>query len=161
LLGERGGVGPAGEQGDVGDPGPRGELGGPGKPGGPRGFAGDPGPVGKTGLAGAKGRIGPRGPEGPTGPRGIQGKPGVFAGIEYVVELDVEDDRRRATNTVEAICTVPKSVIGGGFHLDKAGVEVLQSFPIASRKGWRVTVVQQRGNPDYRLTVYAICVEVQ
>ncbi|KKN78680.1 hypothetical protein LCGC14_0347470 [marine sediment metagenome] len=131
-----------------------------GEPGGPRG---EPGETGKIGPAGDKGDTGERGPTGPRGLRGKEGdkgstgNSGPLEGWERVLASDLT---KSVTKSLEAECTAPRVVTGGGLVANIPNISILENFPALDGRGWRVRAVNNGSSSGQRwdLWAYAICV---
>ena len=139
-----------------GDKGDKGDKGDPGFPGGPRGEVGEPGPAGETGATGERGSTGPRGVIGLKGEAGRTGDPGGLQGWERVLDSDHSD---KIVKTVEATCTSPRGVLGGGYVVTIPNISILQNFPTQSGHSWRVQAINNGSSSGQRwdIWVYAIC----
>ncbi len=138
----------------------KGDAGIPGEPGGPRGEPGETGAVGSKGDkgdTGKRGPTGPRGSKGPEGDKGSAGDSGPLEGWERVLESDLSE---RITKTLEAECTTPRVVVGGGFVTTIPNISVIDNFPALDGRGWRVEAVNNGSSSGKRwdLWAYAICV---
>ncbi len=155
-IGLKGDLGPQGDIGPTGEVGPEGVQGIPGFPGGPRGEPGDRGPEGPKGDTGLQGKVGPRGVIGLKGEKGESGDPGGLRGWERVLDSNHSSD---VVKTVEATCTSPRAVLGGGYVVTIPNISILQNFPVQNGHGWRVQAINNGGQSGQRwdIWVYAIC----
>ena len=130
-----------------------------GEPGGPRGEPGETGkvgPEGDKGSKGDKGSTGPRGSRGKEGDKGSTGNSGPLEGWERVLASDLT---KSVTKSLEAECTAPRVVTGGGLVANIPNISILENFPSLDGRGWRVRAVNNGSSSGQRwdLWAYAIC----
>ena len=117
---------------------------------GPQGPKGDPGAQGPKGDAGAKGDAGQAGAQGLPGPAGISGWQKVNAAPVTVVAGQ--------TNGSTVNCPTGKKVLGGGYSIDAAAMDVTYSTP-STDASWHVEV-KNVDNKSGELITIATCANV-
>ena len=152
-------AGPAGVAGASGAVGPQGPQGDPGS-------AGAVGPAGADGAVGATGAIGPQGPAGATGATGAIGPTGPAGsggglGTVYARTVNVRVaplSEWGGLNEGLAECDSGDKLLSGGYRVNSAGVDVIESFPAPyfARPAWVAGVVN-RNDGEKVITVFAYC----
>lgn len=156
LTSSNGSQGPKGDKGDPGEVGPQGPQGLPG-------VTGEPGIPGEAGPKGDRGEVGETGLQGPKGDKGDKGDPGDTVNISLgheIVSTSLQNTNPEKTLTVT--CPTGKKVISGGHYADSLtgtnrSYHVVENYPSADDK-WTVHVFQSSGGSDWKLTVYAVCI---
>jgi hypothetical protein len=108
---------------------------------------------------GPKGDPGPQGDQGVPGPPGSPGTPGSngISGYETVYSGYVTVPAGQGLTSYEANCTNGKYVLGGGYQVNTAGLDVLESYPGG---GNYVVVAQNPTAHDVTLIVIGECAAV-
>ena len=151
VPGPAGPAGPAGPQGPAGLPGADGQDGAVG-PQGPLGDPGPQGPPGADGQDGADGAVGPIGPQGDPGPQGPAGGLTGWERVSATSASNVTD-----TKSISVSCSENKKLLGGGGLTSDPSVHLYESYPQADNT-WTVSAHETIGNPNWSVTVWAICV---
>lgn len=127
-------------------------------PAGDRGAAGAKGPKGDPGTKGPKGDPGPKGAKGTTGAAGPTGAHGPFNTFENFGT----STSTSSAKTVIANCVAGTKVLAGEPYVTgTTQVQFWDSEPLSNGTGWIVQATEiSGGNPNWTLTVYALCANV-
>jgi|RhiMetdeSRZDD1v2_1073273.scaffolds.fasta_scaffold282197_2 Collagen triple helix repeat (20 copies) len=153
---------------------------GPAGPKGDKGAKGDPGPAGPQGPGGAQGPQGPAGDNGLQGPKGDAGPPGPGLRDPHIIS-SVSDTNGTDLKGASVSCPSGERVVTGGAEITPllGRVVLVRSVPFisGSTSGWSASAsevrakvdlpnaanpstVDEPGNFDWSLTVYALCAKV-